>query len=173
MPSALLSLRCSGPQPPAAYIESATGIAAGGRTGLTAVVVALLFLLALFFAPFLSAVPSFAYGPSLIIVGAMMIAPITRLKFDDYSESSPRLLYHRHDELHVQHRHRDDSGISAVSAFQDSWREGEGGKAGVVGACGAIADVLCVLSVLEVYLDLRYTVEYEPPSPQRTTEAQG
>jgi adenine/guanine/hypoxanthine permease len=72
-----------------AYIESATGIAAGGKTGLTAVVVALLFLLALFFAPFLSAVPSFAYGPSLIIVGAMMIAPITRLKFDDFSEVLP------------------------------------------------------------------------------------
>jgi AGZA family xanthine/uracil permease-like MFS transporter len=62
---------------------------AGGKTGLTAVVVALLFLMALFFAPFLSAVPSFAYGPSLIIVGAMMIAPITRLKFDDYSEVLP------------------------------------------------------------------------------------
>ena len=72
-----------------AYIESATGIAAGGKTGLTAVVVALLFLMALFFAPFLSAVPSFAYGPSLIIVGAMMIAPIVRLKFDDYSEVLP------------------------------------------------------------------------------------
>ena len=72
-----------------AYIESATGIAAGGKTGLTAVVVALLFLMALFFAPFLSAVPSFAYGPSLIIVGAMMIAPISRLKFDDYSEVLP------------------------------------------------------------------------------------
>ena len=72
-----------------AYIESATGIAAGGKTGLTAVVVALLFLMALFLAPFLSAVPSFAYGPSLIIVGAMMIAPITRLKFDDYSEVLP------------------------------------------------------------------------------------
>ncbi len=72
-----------------AYIESATGIAAGGKSGLTAVVAAFLFLMALFFAPFLSAVPSFAYGPSLIIVGAMMIAPITRLKFDDYSEVLP------------------------------------------------------------------------------------
>jgi AGZA family xanthine/uracil permease-like MFS transporter len=72
-----------------AYIESATGIAAGGKTGLTAVVVSLLFLMALFFAPFLSAVPSFAYGPSLIIVGALMIAPITRLKFDDFSETLP------------------------------------------------------------------------------------
>jgi AGZA family xanthine/uracil permease-like MFS transporter len=69
-----------------AYIESATGIAAGGRTGLTAVVVALLFLLALFFSPFLAAVPAFAYGPALIVVGAMMLSPITRLKFDDYAD---------------------------------------------------------------------------------------
>jgi len=72
-----------------AYVESATGISAGGKSGFTAIVVALLFLLALFFAPFLSSVPSFAYGPSLIIVGAMMISPITRLKFDDFSEVLP------------------------------------------------------------------------------------
>jgi AGZA family xanthine/uracil permease-like MFS transporter len=72
-----------------AYIESATGIAAGGKSGLTAVVVAVLFLSALFFAPFLSSIPAFAYGPSLIIVGAMMISPIARLKFDDYTEVLP------------------------------------------------------------------------------------
>ena len=72
-----------------AYIESATGIAAGGRTGMTAVVVALLFLAALFLAPFLSSIPGFAYGPSLIIVGAFMMNPITRLAFDDFSEVLP------------------------------------------------------------------------------------
>jgi AGZA family xanthine/uracil permease-like MFS transporter len=72
-----------------AYIESATGIAAGGKSGLTAVVVALLFLLALFFAPFLSAVPSFAYGPALIIVGVLMVSPVVRLKFDDICETIP------------------------------------------------------------------------------------
>jgi AGZA family xanthine/uracil permease-like MFS transporter len=72
-----------------AYIESATGIAAGGKSGLTAVVVALLFLLALFFAPFLASIPAFAYGPALIIVGALMLAPITRLRFDDFSEVLP------------------------------------------------------------------------------------
>jgi AGZA family xanthine/uracil permease-like MFS transporter len=72
-----------------AYVESATGIQAGGRTGLTAVVTAALFLLALFFAPALTAIPSFAYGPSLIIVGLMMIAPITRLRFDDLTETIP------------------------------------------------------------------------------------
>ena len=72
-----------------AYIESATGIAAGGRTGLTSIIVGLLFLTALFFAPFLSAIPAFAYGPSLMIVGALMISPIAKLKFDDFSETIP------------------------------------------------------------------------------------
>jgi AGZA family xanthine/uracil permease-like MFS transporter len=72
-----------------AYIESATGIAAGGKSGLTAVVVALLFLLALFVSPFVSAIPAFAYGPSLVIVGVLMFSPITRLQFDDFSETIP------------------------------------------------------------------------------------
>jgi adenine/guanine/hypoxanthine permease len=72
-----------------AYIESATGIEAGGRTGMTAVVTAVLFLLALFFAPVLTAIPAFAYGPALIVVGLLMFSPIGRLKFDDLSEVVP------------------------------------------------------------------------------------
>ncbi len=72
-----------------AYIESATGIQAGGRTGLTAVVTALLFLSALFFAPVLAVVPPYAYGPALIVVGLMMVSPVTRLRFEDYSEAIP------------------------------------------------------------------------------------
>jgi AGZA family xanthine/uracil permease-like MFS transporter len=72
-----------------AYIESATGVEAGGRTGFTAVVTALLFALALFFAPFVSAVPAQAYGPALIVVGLLMLAPITKINFDDYTELIP------------------------------------------------------------------------------------
>jgi AGZA family xanthine/uracil permease-like MFS transporter len=72
-----------------AFIESATGIEAGGRTGLTAVVTAMLFLSALFFAPLFAAIPSFAYGPALIIVGLLMITPVVRLRFDDFSEAVP------------------------------------------------------------------------------------
>jgi adenine/guanine/hypoxanthine permease len=81
---ALLGTTTSG-----AYIESATGIEAGGRTGLTAVVTALMFLLALFFSPFFTAVPGCAYGPALIIVGLLMISPVTRLPFDDLAEIIP------------------------------------------------------------------------------------
>ncbi len=81
---ALLGTSTSG-----AYIESAAGIAAGGRSGLTAVVTALLFLLALFCAPLFSSIPSFAYGPALVMVGCLMVASVTRLRLSDLSETIP------------------------------------------------------------------------------------
>ncbi|MEW6601851.1 MAG: NCS2 family permease [Nitrospirota bacterium] len=71
------------------YIESAAGIEAGGKSGLTSVVTAFMFLLALFFAPFFTSVPTFAYGPALIIVGMLMLTPITNIKFDDLTEMVP------------------------------------------------------------------------------------
>jgi AGZA family xanthine/uracil permease-like MFS transporter len=72
-----------------AYVESATGIEAGGRTGLTAFVTGTCFLLTLFFAPFVATIPPQAYGPALIIVGLFMLAPITHIDFADYTESIP------------------------------------------------------------------------------------
>jgi len=72
-----------------AFVESATGIEAGGRTGFTVFVTGTCFLLTLFFAPFVAAIPAQAYGPALIIVGLFMLAPITRIDFADYSESIP------------------------------------------------------------------------------------
>jgi AGZA family xanthine/uracil permease-like MFS transporter len=75
-----------------AYIESAAGIEAGGRSGLTAVVTAAWFLAALFFAPLLSAVPPAAYGPALVVVGMLMIEPMSRFRFDDLGEIAPAFL---------------------------------------------------------------------------------
>ncbi len=72
-----------------AFIESATGVEAGGRTGLTAVVTAICFLGTLFFSPFISAIPPQAYGPALIVVGLLMLSPITRIRFDDFTELIP------------------------------------------------------------------------------------
>jgi AGZA family xanthine/uracil permease-like MFS transporter len=72
-----------------AFVESATGIEAGGRTGLTALVVALCFAAALFFSPFVAAIPPQAYGPALIVVGLFMLAPIVKIDFTDYTESIP------------------------------------------------------------------------------------
>jgi AGZA family xanthine/uracil permease-like MFS transporter len=75
-----------------AFIESATGIEEGGRTGFTALVVATLFLLALFFAPVLTSFGPEAYGPACIIVGAFMIASVKKVNFDDYTELVPSFL---------------------------------------------------------------------------------
>lgn len=74
-----------------AFLESAAGVEAGGRTGLTAVVAALFFGLALFAAPLLTRIPPEAYGPALVVVGLMMLAPITRIPFDDATEAIPAL----------------------------------------------------------------------------------
>jgi AGZA family xanthine/uracil permease-like MFS transporter len=74
---------------PGAYIESAAGIEAGGKSGLTAVVTAIMFLAALFFAPFFSIIPACAYGPALIIVGLLMLSTITKAKLDDMTEAVP------------------------------------------------------------------------------------
>ncbi|ABF41296.1 Xanthine/uracil/vitamin C transporter [Candidatus Koribacter versatilis Ellin345] len=72
-----------------AFVESATGIEAGGRTGFTVLVTGACFLLTLFFAPFVGAIPPQAYGPALIIVGLFMLSPITHIDFNDFTESIP------------------------------------------------------------------------------------
>ena len=72
-----------------AFIESAAGIEAGGRSGLSSVVTAFLFLSALFFSPLFTVVPPYAYGPALIIVGMLMLSSIARLEFHDLTEFIP------------------------------------------------------------------------------------
>ena len=71
------------------FIESAAGIEEGGRTGLTAVVTALLFLICLFFAPLITAIPPQAYGAALVVVGMMMISVVTKIDFKDFTELIP------------------------------------------------------------------------------------
>ena len=75
-----------------AYIESAAGIEEGGRTGFSALVVAALFALSLFFAPLFTIVPPHAYGIALIAIGSFMIRPITLIDFDDMTELIPAFL---------------------------------------------------------------------------------
>lgn len=83
---------CLGTTSTGAYIESATGIESGGRTGLTAVVTSLMFLLALFMAPMFTAIPPCAYGPSLIIVGMLMMSSAGSMDFGDMDEVLPAFL---------------------------------------------------------------------------------
>ena len=65
------------------FVESASGVAAGGRTGLTAMVAGLLFLLSTIFAPLFTAIPSFSTAPALIMVGFLMVSSVTEIRFDD------------------------------------------------------------------------------------------
>jgi AGZA family xanthine/uracil permease-like MFS transporter len=71
------------------YIESAAGVSAGGRTGLTAIVVAILFLLALFFAPLASSVPAYATAPALLFVAVLMASGLAEIDWDDLSVAAP------------------------------------------------------------------------------------
>ena len=71
------------------YVESAAGVAQGGRSGLTALIIAICFAVALFFSPLFLSIPSAATAPALILVGLMMMESITRIPFEDFSESLP------------------------------------------------------------------------------------
>lgn len=81
-----------GSSPGTAYIESAVGIREGGRTGLTAVVAACLFLPFLFLAPLLSMVPAIATAPALVLVGAFMLQPVTRINWLQLDDAIPAFL---------------------------------------------------------------------------------
>ncbi|MDY0409703.1 NCS2 family permease [Virgibacillus soli] len=81
-----------GTSPSVSTVETAAGISAGGRTGLTAVVTGFLFLLSLFFMPFIKLVPEVAIAPILIIIGAMMLGNIVHIDFSDFTEVFPAFL---------------------------------------------------------------------------------
>ncbi len=74
------------------YVESAAGVAEGGKTGLTALVTGLLFLLSLLFAPVFLIIPGAATAPALILVGLFMLEPILKINLKDYTESIPAFL---------------------------------------------------------------------------------
>lgn len=90
--SAIVAGALLGTSSTTAYIESAAGTAVGGRTGLTAVVVAALFLLALPFAPLAAAVPAYATAPALIYVAVLMARGLAEIDWDDLTEAAPAVL---------------------------------------------------------------------------------
>ena len=83
---------CLGTSTTTTYVESASGVGAGGRTGLTAFTTAALFALALLFSPLFLAIPGAATAPALVIVGVMMMGPIVKIDWDDFSESIPAFI---------------------------------------------------------------------------------
>ena len=74
------------------YVESSSGVAQGGRTGLTSIVTALLFVGAIFFTPLVGMVPAYATAPALIIVGMYMMVSLRDLNYDDWTEAIPSML---------------------------------------------------------------------------------
>ncbi|MGI6092896.1 MAG: NCS2 family permease [Veillonellaceae bacterium] len=75
-----------------AFVESAAGVGAGGRTGFSAIVCGILFFLALFFTPIVGLIPDAATAPALIIVGALMLEGVRKIDFSDFTESLPAFL---------------------------------------------------------------------------------
>lgn len=82
----------AGTSPVTSYIESASGVAVGGRTGLTSVVVGILFLFTLFFAPIVQAIPAVATAPALILVGALMMGALAEVEWSDPGAAIPAFL---------------------------------------------------------------------------------
>lgn len=80
---------CLGTSTTTTYVESASGVAVGGRSGLTAFTIAACFGVAILFSPLFLSIPSAATAPVLIIVGLMMLEPITKIEFKDFSEAIP------------------------------------------------------------------------------------
>ncbi|WP_317855965.1 NCS2 family permease [Chakrabartyella piscis] len=74
------------------FVESASGVSDGGRTGMTAFTTAIFFLIALFFSPILTTIPSFATSPALIVVGLFMIQNVTEIDFSDFTEAFPAFI---------------------------------------------------------------------------------
>ncbi len=83
---------CLGTSTVTTFVESAAGVAEGGRTGLTAVVSAVLFGLSLLLSPIFLAIPSFATAPALVMVGFLMMTSITKIDFNDYTEAIPAFI---------------------------------------------------------------------------------
>ena len=83
---------CLGTSTTTTYVESASGVGSGGRTGLTAFTVAALFALALLFSPVFLAIPGAATAPALVIVGVMMMTPVAKIDWEDYCESIPAFI---------------------------------------------------------------------------------
>jgi AGZA family xanthine/uracil permease-like MFS transporter len=88
------------------YIESASGINAGGRTGLTAATVGVLFLLALFVAPLAGSIPAYATAPALFYVACLMVRSLTEVEWGRHHRGRTRRRHGDHDALHLLDRRR-------------------------------------------------------------------
>jgi AGZA family xanthine/uracil permease-like MFS transporter len=126
------------------FVESASGVAEGGRTGLTGIVSAILFGLSLLLSPIFLAIPSFATAPALVIVGFLMLTSVTKIDFTDYTEAIPAFI--------------------AIIAMPFMYSISEGIAMGVISyvvlklASGKAKDITVLMYVLAVLFILKYIV---------------
>ncbi|KAJ6365772.1 hypothetical protein OIU76_030531 [Salix suchowensis] len=90
-----------GTSPVTTFVESSTGIREGGRTGLTALIVAGYFFMAFFFTPLLASIPAWAVGPPLILVGVLMMRSVVEIKWDDMRQAIPCICYNDNDAIDI------------------------------------------------------------------------
>ncbi len=126
------------------YIESASGINAGGRTGLTAATVAVLFLLALFFAPLAGTIPAYATAPALLYVACLMARGLTEVEWNDITEAAPAVI----------------TAIAMPFTFSiaDGIAFGFISYAGIKVAAGRYSDVHPAVGILAVLFVIKYVV---------------
>ncbi len=126
------------------YIESASGINAGGRTGLTAATVAVLFLLALFFAPLAGTIPAYATAPALLYVACLMARGLTEVEWNDITEAAPAVI----------------TAIAMPFTFSiaDGIAFGFISYAGIKVAAGRYADVHPAVAILAVLFVIKYVI---------------
>ena len=126
------------------YIESASGINAGGRTGLTAATVGILFLLALFIAPLAASIPAYATAPALLYVACLMARGLTEVEWDDITEAAPAVI----------------TAITMPFTFSiaDGIAFGFISYAGIKLAAGRYADIHPAVAILAVLFVIKYVV---------------
>ena len=129
-----------GTSPTSAYIESSSGVAAGGRTGLTSVIVAILFILSAFFGPLVGAVSGLSAitAPALIIVGSLMMGSIAKISWDELDEAFPAFLIILSMPLTFKYRNRNCTGIYLLPTAKNSPWKMAGCSSASLPICGII-----------------------------------
>ena len=116
-----------GTSPTSAYIESSSGVAVGGRTGLTSLTVSILFIVAAFFGPLVSTLSgvSAITAPALIIVGSLMIGAVKDIDWDSFDEAFPAFLVILNNATHIKHCDRNRSWFHHIPTIKSCKRERE------------------------------------------------
>ena len=145
-------------------MESTAGVAAGGRTGVTAIVTGLLFLGAIGAAPFVGIVPPAATAPALILVGSLMLATITEIRWHDPLVAVPAFLTLVLIPLHLLHRQRTGFGIISWAVLHLAHRQ--------VPQPGLVLYLLAALFLARLHLpgrELGYVLAFQVAAARGTT----